>query len=69
MGIYFPAVTGILAGSNRSGDLKNPSVSIPRGTLLAQVISSFVYLSLSVLYGCGADRVTLLRDDVMVGNY
>jgi hypothetical protein len=24
-------------------------------------------MSLSVLYACGADRVTLLRDDVMVG--
>jgi amino acid transporter len=56
MGIFFPAVTGVLAGSNRSGDLKNPSESIPKGTLAAWGFSTMVYLSLTVLYACGADR-------------
>ncbi|CAI9727615.1 solute carrier family 12 member 3-like isoform X1 [Octopus vulgaris] len=42
--IFFPAATGILAGANISGDLKDAQVSIPKGTLLAIAISSVVYI-------------------------
>ncbi|KAL3866005.1 hypothetical protein ACJMK2_043346 [Sinanodonta woodiana] len=44
--IYFPSATGILAGANISGDLKNPQKAIPKGTFLAILITSMVYLAI-----------------------
>uniref|UniRef100_T1KKM7 SLC12A transporter C-terminal domain-containing protein n=2 Tax=Tetranychus urticae TaxID=32264 RepID=T1KKM7_TETUR len=49
--VYFPSCTGILAGSNRSGDLADGQKSIPVGTIAAQLTTSFVYLSSVVLFG------------------
>ncbi|KAL3866007.1 hypothetical protein ACJMK2_043348 [Sinanodonta woodiana] len=44
--ILFPSATGILAGANMSGDLKDPQKAIPKGTFLAILITSLVYLAM-----------------------
>lgn len=65
-----------MAGSNRSGDLKDPSQSIPRGTirkipfviilfefliLVAVVTTSLIYILIAFLLACSIQGV-LLRD-------
>lgn len=58
--IYFPAVTGIDAGVNMSGDLKDPGRSIPRGTLAALTVGFIIYLAQLTLGGGAYDRTTLI---------
>ncbi|XP_072321455.1 solute carrier family 12 member 4 [Eucyclogobius newberryi] len=61
VGIFFPSATGIMAGSNRSGDLRDAQKSIPVGTILAIATTSFVYISFVVLFGACIEGV-VLRD-------
>lgn len=52
LAVFFPAVCGIMAGANVSGDLKDPAYAIPKGTLLAIFVSIVVYIFL-VVYVAG----------------
>uniref|UniRef100_A0A8C7J2R5 Solute carrier family 12 member 7-like n=1 Tax=Oncorhynchus kisutch TaxID=8019 RepID=A0A8C7J2R5_ONCKI len=70
VGIYFPSVTGIMAGSNRSGDLRDAQKSIPIGTIMAIATTTFIYISSVILFGACIEGV-VLRDkfgDSVKGN-
>jgi amino acid transporter len=58
--IYFPAVTGIMAGVNMSGDLKDPGYSIPWGTLAAVGVGLLIYGVQIILCGGAQSRMQLL---------
>jgi len=62
LSVWFPACTGIMAGSNRSLDLKDPANSIPKGTLFAQISTSVIYISFMFVFGSVASRTILLND-------
>lgn len=55
--IFFPAATGILAGANISGDLRDPQAAIPKGTLLAILITAVTYVGVALCVSA-----TVVRD-------
>lgn len=60
--VFFPAVTGIMAGANMSGDLEDPRTSIPTGTLAAIGLSYIIYVGLAVAVAFLATTNELLEN-------
>ena len=63
--LFFPSVTGIMAGSNRSACLKDAQDSIPKGTLGAQLTTTTIYMLSVVFFGGVATRELLLRERLL----
>ncbi|MFO7893555.1 MAG: hypothetical protein R6U63_07475 [Longimicrobiales bacterium] len=64
--VFFPAVTGIEAGVNMSGDLKDPPRSIPRGTFAALGVGFLVYMTMPFFFSSWADSATLVEDSLIM---
>ena len=64
--VFFPAVTGIMAGVNMSGDLENPGRSIPRGTFAAIGAGYVVYMAIPVLLVARAEPGALIQDPLVM---
>ncbi|KAG0565768.1 hypothetical protein KC19_7G013100 [Ceratodon purpureus] len=65
LGLFFPAVTGIMAGSNRSASLKDTQKSIPVGTLSAIGTTTVLYYVSVFMFGAVATREQLLTDRLL----
>ncbi|KAF3481624.1 uncharacterized protein GIQ15_04383 [Arthroderma uncinatum] len=61
-GILFPATSGIFAGTSMSGDLKNPSRSIPKGTLYGLGLTFFTYTAVILTLAASVTRESLYKD-------
>lgn len=66
--LFFPAVTGIMAGANMSGDLKNPAKSLPIGTMTAIAVTGAVYLVMAVLFGGTRPQSELVANNFIIGD-
>ena len=60
--IFFPAATGITAGANMSGDLKDPGSAIPRGTMLAIGFTGAIYTIQLILMAGFTNSDNLVSD-------
>lgn len=60
--LFFPAVTGIEVGTSLSGDLKDPSKSIPRGTIASILVTAVIYIAVALWLSLFLSREQLLDD-------
>ncbi len=60
--VFFPAVTGIEVGISLSGDLKDPSKSIPLGTIVSILVTAVIYVAAAIWFA------THMTPEELIGN-
>ena len=65
MAIFYPAVSGIMAGLGLSGDLENPQKSIPVGAIAATLTGFAFYVTLPLFLSMGATPEEMLSDKMI----
>jgi amino acid transporter len=64
--VFFPASTGIMAGANMSGELKDPRKSIMTGTMWAIGVSYIIYMAIAYWLARSASEKELLENYTVV---
>lgn len=64
--VFFPAVTGIMAGVSMSGDLKDPRRSLPRGTMFAILAGFVIYMVFPIWLAMNASAEELFHNKYAV---
>ena len=64
--LFFPAVTGIMAGVGLSGELQDPKKQIPRGLLWAIAITTIIYIIVAVWLGTSASATELIENNLIM---
>ena len=64
--LFFPAVTGLMAGIGLSGELKDPKKQIPKGVLSSLLITTLVYIAMVFKLGHSASSEALVENSLIL---
>jgi len=64
--LFFPAITGLMAGIGMSGELSNPKKQIPKGVISALIVTSIIYLLMVVYLGIAAPAEELVGNSLKI---
>lgn len=64
--LFFPAVTGIMAGIGLSGELKDARKEIPKGVLSAWAITTVIYIAIAFWLWMNASPGALVSDSLIL---